>query len=766
MSETIIKLAKDCLENGMDRESENWKRAEEAINFRALKQWPDAVKSDRENPNQEGGPRPCPVLDKTNQYVRQVINEERQNRAAIKIRPVDDKADKQVADVYTGIIRHIEDSSDALTAYTTGGEHAADGGFGYWRLLTEYCDPMSFDQDIKIKRIPNRFSVILGPHAEPDGSDAQEGIIWEDMQTSDFKASYPKAKVLSFNDGHGSWVSKDTTRIAEYMRIETTKATIHMLGDGQVVNDERLASVNAGLKQRGLPEVKPVKSRQTNIKQVKWYKITAAEVLEERDLLGSYIPIVKVIGNELFMPDGRCRTSGMLETAMDPQRLHNYAHAGFIEHVALAPRAPWIAEENQVKGYENEYGMANRRNIALLKYKATTTETGQPLPPPERIQPAGISTGWQQMLMNTEHGIEASFGMYGPSVGAKSQEKSGIALQEQKAQGMVGNYHFPDNLARSIRHTGRILLEWIPKIYDTQRAARILGEDGVPDMAYLNPEQDQAVAPRKDQWGEEVGSVYNLNVGTYDVTVSTGPSWTSKRQEGAEMLSQTLASSPDIMPVIGDLYFKALDVPYADQIAERLRVMLPPQVQQMLASEDKKPMDPKVTAAMAQVDQASQMLEQKGQVLQQAQQEIEKAAQQVGQDRASFEAEKQSVQAEKQAIASAKQVLSAETQKSMAQIELAGRRLIDEIESLIEPLVQKVNTPMEKEQKEPQTIVVQDPALQEVLRGVAELTASATEHMAETVNQALQGVAQAVSRPRETILKRDANGNAIGSISQ
>lgn len=763
----LVEKAKKCLEKAIERESENWKRAEDAIKFRALEQWPDAIKREREgDPN---GPRPCPVLDKTNQYVRQVINEERQNRAAIKTRPVDDKADKQVADVYNGIIRHIEDRSNALTAYTTGGEHAADGGFGYWRVLTEYCDPKSFDQDIKIKRIPNRFSVVLGPHTEPDGSDAEEGLVWEDMNKDDFKAQYPNAKESAFDSAYPDWVTDDTIRVAEYMQIKKTQSTIHMMDDGMVIDDEKLKAINDGLKSQGQPAFKPLKSRTTTLKKVCWYKINAAEILEERELIGSYIPIVKVVGNELFMLDGKCRTSGMLETMMDPQRLHNYAHAGFIEHVALAPKAPWVAASGQIANYAQDYKDANKKNILLLQYDPIETESGHLLPPPQRTQPAGIPPGWQQMLLNTEHGVEASVGMYGPSVGAKSQERSGIALQEQKAQGMIGNLHFSDNLAQSIRHTGRILLEWIPKIYDTERVARILGEDGIPDMAYLNPEQEFAVMPRKDALGREIGQSYNLNVGTYDVTVSTGPSWTSKRQEGAAMMSEATKNNPELMGAIGDLYFRALDVPYADQIADRLKAMLPPPIQQMEANKDKKPLDPKVQAALTQIDQATIVLQEKEEVLKQAEGEIETEAAKVIADRSAVKNEKQAVDAEKQAIASAKQVLSAETQTALMKIELAGRKLIDEIKNITEPLVdqlQQSQQPNGEEPKEPQVVVMQDPAIQEVLKGIGDLTVRAVEQMTETTNQALLSVAESVSRPRQTTLIKDEQGNSIGSYSQ
>lgn len=655
-----ITRAKKCLEKHQERESDNISRAEEAIRFRALEQWPRAIKLDRENPNQDGGPRPCPVLDKTNQFVRQIVNEERQNRAAIRIRPVDDKADKKVAEILSGIVRHIEDRSQAIEAYTTAGEHAIDGGFGYWRLLTEYSDPLSFDQEIVIKRIPNRFSVALGYHNEPDGSDAEEALIWEDMSRADFKSKYPKAKEVSFDD---TWGSEETVRVAEYMCIKRNPVTIHLLEGGQVVV-------------QGEKDRKPkgsIKSRTSVQKSLKWHKLTSAEVLEEKDMIGTWIPVVKVIGNELVMPDGKIRLSGAVEGAMDPQRLHNYAHAGFIENVALAPRAPWLAEEQTIEGYENDYARANRQNLTVLKYKSVDDGTGQPLPPPQRIPPAGLSTGWQHMLQNTEHGVEGSFGMYGANIGAKSQEKSGIALQEQKTQGMIGTFHFPDNLARSIQHTGRILVEWIPKVYDTERVARILGEDGETDMVRLNPDQESPVEPLLDEFEQEVGSIYNLHIGQYDVTVSTGPSYTSKRQESVENQLQLINARPDLLNFFGDIILKNMDWPGSDEIAERMKAMLPPQIQEMEANKDKKPIDPRVKAMMTEIEQASAMLEQRGQELAQAEQALQSEATKVNADKTQIEALKKELESKQRQF-------MAEAKATEAQLELKAQQMMTDLE--------------------------------------------------------------------------------------
>lgn len=749
-TQDIIKAAKDCLDKYQERESDNIDRAKEAILFRSGEQWPAAIKRDRENANQDGGPRPCPVMDKTNQYVRIVVNEMRQNKAAIKVRPVDDKADKEVAEVYTGIIRHIEDASEATVAYTTAGEQGIDGGFGYFRVITEYCDPASFEQDIRIKRIPNRFSVALGYHTEPDGADAQEGLVWEDMDIEQFKSTYPSAKTDGF-EADDSWITDDTIRVAEYFRLEPYKQKIFLMPDGETWTEEEL-------EESGLDKETALKSRTATMKRLKWYKMTGVETLMEKDLPGRFIPIIKVTGNELVMPDGKIRLSGMLEEAMDPQRVHNFAVASFIENVALAPRAPWLGYKGQFDTARNDFADANRRNITVLEADMVEVN-GQAAPLPTRIPPPGIAPGWQQLISLTQNDIQGALGMYGPSIGAKSQEKSGVALREQKEQGSINTFQFQDNLSRSIQHCGRIILEWIPHYYDTERVARILGEDGSEDSAYLNPEQEQAVMMRTDKFGREIGKSYNLSVGKYDLSVSTGPSYTAKRQEAAENMIQFVQAKPELMQVVGDLLFKNLDFPGSDKISERLKALLPPPIQQMEQEQSESDLNQKMMA----LQQASQHLEQKAQALFAKEQELMAAQQQIAEAGNATSQEISKLESLKKDIDNSRKLLTAEEKIFAAEVRAT------EAEIKIQLLEREEGSePAEFSEPKPesQPLTIYDSSTAQPMAALAQSLGSLSELIAQSNQlnamntETLAKLAENASRPKRVIT--DGQGNPIG----
>lgn len=724
--EGVIADAVRRLKIAQESSEDNRKRAKDAIKFRDLEQWPDQIKKDREN--DPDGARPCLTLDKINQYVNQVKNDERQNRPSIKVRPVDDAGDVKVAEIYQGIIRDIEDCSSADAAYDTGFEHAADGGFGFWRIVTEYTDPMSFDQAPRIKRISNRFSVELDPYfLEADGSDRKWGLVFERVPKEEFESLYPGKKVASFAeyaDLAPDWCG-DEILVAEYFRIEEKPIEIALLPDGSIVKSDEV------------PEgVVPVQTRKTTESICKWSKLTCAEELESRDFPSRFIPIVEVVGNELDY-EGKRKLSGMIRGAMDSMRMFNYSASAFVEMVALAPRAPWVLAEGQAEGREAEWKSANRRNISALQYKPVL-EGDVLVPSPQRQPMPGIPSGWQQAMQNFEHDIQASMGMYAADIGEQGNEKSGRAILARQKAGDTATFHYVDNLSRAIRFTGRILIDIIQRTYDTARLTRILKEDGTTDQVRLDPDQEEAIKQITGVDGKSV-SYYNLTVGKYDVTVSAGPSYTTKRQEGAEWMLQLIQATPELMNVIGDLVFKIVDMPYADKVAERLKKMLPPNLAD--PPEDTN-LPPEVAQAIqqaeAQLQQREQMLQQKEQGLAQVGDAANQEIQQAKDAKSALEKEALELKSAKEALKQSELLINAKLDLKGAQEELQVEKFKSEIRDAQVALEKAV-------------LAKQDADKQVQVEGETSANAELMNQLVQShseLTQLVHGLTQAISAPR------------------
>lgn len=605
----VLERARARLRRGIEFEEENRKHAVECLKFRNLEQWDPEVRNLREKDPE--GARPCIVMDKTNQYLNQVINDYRQNRPAIKVRPMDD-GDEEVAEVLQGIVRHIEDKSSADVAYDTAYEASVDGGFGYLRVLTEHCDEESFDQDIRIARIKNRFTVVLDPDRDLPHRPPRWGFVMEKMLRADFQHEFPDADPMAFDtDGkmYDGWVFEGYVVVAEYFEVVAKKQKLRLWPDGQKTMGEDIPEMYRGLK--------PVREREVSVESVSWKKLTAAEVLERNEWAGKYVPIVEFVGTELDI-EGKSVKSGLLKQAMTPQAIHNYAASSFVEGVMLAPRASWVAAEGQIEGYEELYRTANRRSISVLPYKPVVAEGGIAVPPPQRVQPPGLSAGWMQTMQNTEHDIQASMGLYANTMLGQGDAQSGKQELIQQRRGDTGTFHYSDNAARSIRFLGTILLDLIPKIYDTERVVRIIGEDGETDEAALNPNQQAPVRKVRDEAGA-IRKIYNLNTGRYDVAVSVGPAYATKRIEAVEWLTQLVQAKPELLNIAGDILFRNMDAPGAEQLADRMKALLPPQVQ---ALEDADSADgPQVMTPRGplSVQEAGQVIAQLEQAQQQAQ---------------------------------------------------------------------------------------------------------------------------------------------------
>lgn len=606
-------------------------------------QWPNDVLQTR---GSSQGPvvsaRPCLTINKLPQHVKQITNEQRMNRPTIKVLPVDDKSDIEMADVFNGVIRHIEYTSDADVAYDTACENQVTYGEGYLRILTEYCDDTSFDQEIKIGRIRNSFSVYMDPMIQdPAGADARWCFITDDMTKDEYERAYPKASPISTLTARGigdssinQWISETTVRVAEYFYIECEKATLNLYPGNQTAltgtPEDSLLRAMFG---------KPLRSRQSDRERVKWCKTNGYEILEESEWAGSFIPVVRVVGNE-FEVDGQLYVSGLVRNAKDAQRMYNYWCSQEAEMLALAPKAPFIGYGGQFEGYEQQWKTANTQNWPYLEVNPDVTDgQGAVLPLPQRAQPPMASSGLLQAKAGASEDIKSTTGQYNASLGMTSNERSGKAILARQRESDVGTYHYADNLARAVRHIGRQLVDLIPKIYDTARVARILGEDGEPSTVKMNPDQEEPVKKIMGPGGVVVDKIYNPRVGKYDVRVITGPGYATKRQEALESMAQLLQGNPQLWQVAGDLFVKNMDWPGAQDLAKRLQKMLDPKV---MADED----NPALVAANQQMEAMNAEMQQMFKMLQNVQQSMEAKEMHIKQ----FEAEIKAYQAETQRI--------------------------------------------------------------------------------------------------------------------
>lgn len=588
-------------------------------------QWPAEVLSTRgATAGQSINARPTLVINKLPQHVLQVTNDQKQNRPAGRVIPVDDKADVKMAEIFEGMVRHIEYISDADVAYDTACDNQVTYGEGYFRILTDYCDETSFEQDIKIGRVRNSFSVYMDPTIQdPCGSDAQWCFITQEITKDEYEQQFPKASPISSlergtgDDDFLNWITEDTIRIAEYFYFENEVKTLCMYRtvDGRLVNaikgsDADKAAIKLGLKCE--------KTRETTIKMVKWCKTNGYEFLEKKDWAGRWIPVVRVIGNE-FEIDGEIHVSGIVRNAKDAQRMYNYWVSQEAEMLALAPKAPFVGYAGQFEGFEQQWKMANVQNWPYLEVNPDAADPdGKPYPLPQRMQPPLAQNGLIQAKMGASDDIKATTGQYDPSLGAKSNETSGKAIIAREQQSDTGTYHYVDNLARAIRYGARQIVDLIPKIYDTKRIARIVGLDGETEHVDIDPEQSTPVQEIRDPGTQAIiKRIYNPKIGKYDVAVTTGPSYMTKRQQAADAQAQLLQGNPELWKVAGDLFVKNLDWPGAEELSKRLARIVPPEIR------DDQDESPEMAQAKQIIQGLQQQVEGMGKAMEQMQHGIE-----------------------------------------------------------------------------------------------------------------------------------------------
>ncbi len=561
--------------------------------FIAGNHWPEEIRKEREEDR-----RPILTYNLLPSFTRQITNRVRENRSQVKVIPTESNRgpnpqianvqgtrDYALADVYSGIIKNIEHTSRAEQAYDTALKHAVDHGFGFFYLMNEWSRVDPFVQELIIHRVRNSYTIYLDPDAqEADFRDMQDAFMFKNIKKTTFDAKYPDAIHTEFaNTGMGSsydgWYDKDMLRLAQYFWIDWKDDEVLQLSNGKVVYYSTVKDVLDELEEKEAIYIVTDDDGEEMRKAVKrpicmWQKMTAKDVLEgPLELPFPAVPIFPVFGEEIIV-DGRTRYESAIRHAKDPQKSYNYWRTAAAETVALAPRAPWIGTEKQFAGHEDLYENANTRNLPYLPYNPDERAQG----PPARNFPTNVAAAELANAGQDAVDMQTIIGLHEASLGAESNEKSGKAISERREQGFTSTYQFPDNLARAQEQCGRLMVEAIPKLYDTQRIVRIRLPDDTDDFVEIN----QTI---KDDDSDRTILVHDIAYGKYDVIMETGPSYATQRQEAADLQMDLLkVLGPDRAANIVHLIVKNLGVPGSDEVSAVLRKMLP----DALKSEDEK----------------------------------------------------------------------------------------------------------------------------------------------------------------------------------
>ena len=607
-------------------DSENRAQAMDDLRFKNGEQWDPAVKAQRVRDQ-----RPCLTMNKLPTFVHQVTNAQRQAVPSINVHPVSD-GDKEGAEIRQGVIRHIEYASNASVCYDTAVNSAAEIGFGYFRLVTDYCRPDSFDQEIRFARIRNPFTVYMDPaHVNPDGSDQQWCILSIKMPKAEAAIEHPGAELVDLNairamgDAAHDWADEDTVRLAEYYRIHKEPAKVVLLSNGESGYKEDLLELPPGV---------TIKAERDGFRPtVQWFKLTATQVLDRADIPCRWIPVFPVYGDETDI-DGKVFRSGLIRNAKDPARMYNFWMTAATEEVALRPKTPYIGAEGQFEGHESDWAQANTSSFPFLEYKPKSLG-GMLAPPPQRQPMADLPSGVLAMAMHASDDIKATTGIFDASLGARSNETSGVAIKQRDRQGDTANFHYIDNLHITLRHVGRCILDMMPKVYDARRVLQMMGRDGKVTGVEVNVPQMSV-----DERGQAVQEVLNdMTSGEYTCTVSAGPSYDTMRQEAVDGMIQTAQSWPKLMEIAGDKVVRSMDWPMSQEIADRIEKTIPPELRQGEDGSDAEQQEAMVQTpgGPVPVEQAGQMLAQMQHAMQQMQQALQEA--QSGVDREQIKAQ-------------------------------------------------------------------------------------------------------------------------------
>ena len=572
-------------------------------------QWPNRIRQ-----NRDIDARPCLTMNVTRQHNLQIVNEAKQNKSSVAFRATGGPATKDAADLYEAMFRRIEYLSDAQAAYETACEYQVAGGWGWIRVVTEYENSNSFNQDFRIKRVWDPLSIYMDMDCqEKNCSDARYGFGFDLVPDEMLEEAYPGLKEigvltpLGSSTTEDSWNIKDHTRVCEYFRKVPQR-------DKLVSFINPMTGQRAELKKSKMPkeiydaviDLPLTKSRDTQDWKVEWYLIVGQRVVDQTIWPGRYIPLIRVLGEETII-EGVMDRKGHTRGMKDAQRMYNYNASAQVEFGALQSKTPWIVAAKAIEEYESMWNSANTINHSVLVWNHVQDDGSEvPVPPPQRIEPPVAAPVFESGMTNAFNQMMMTSGQWQNQMGMGGNERTGEAISRRQEQGYTAVFHFQNNYAEALKYIGKQFLDIVPIIYDTKRLMKLQMADGEDFDLEIDPTAKQAFQVQLDKDNKIVRRVLNPRLGEYDVQSDVGPAYGTRREETVKAMTLLLTQAPTLVPLIGDLLLSAMNFKEAQEAAQRMKRMVPGQALGTGPSAAEQKMQETITALQGALTKALQ----------------------------------------------------------------------------------------------------------------------------------------------------------------
>ncbi len=558
------------------------KNREEAVDdkrFAAGEQWDEEVLEQRRG-------LPCLKINSIPQFTAQLVGDWRESRNAVKVVPAED-GDVEIASIRGDLIRSIEMKSRASRVYDSAFESTVICGDGAFRVSVEYAKDDVFDQEILLKPIDDAQSVVWDRMSmDPTARDARRCFVDDSIPKTEFKKRWKDNDPSTLSERNRTtmtrdgWIEDTCVKVTEYWRILERDRLLGLFEDGSihVIDADKMEEI---VGKHGMP----VKTRIAPCLYAQMHIVTGYAILSgPYEWKMSRLPIIRMTGRVINVDGERIRY-GLVRFMKDPVRLRNFWRSVAAEQLGYAPKAQWIASESAVEGREDLFRKAHLSRDPLLVYNEGAE-------PPQRVDPPQIQMALLNEAQINTQDMKDVTGIHDASLGIRSNETSGKAINARQREGDIASLTYYDNGNASILEAGDVINQLIPQIYDGTRIIRTIGEDEAVKLQKINDPNDP--------------SSPNLATGKYDVALTTGTSYSTRRVAAAEAMMQAGQVWPELFGIAGDLVAKAQDWPGADKLADRIKKAIPPQ---LLSPEEQQEMGPQSGGGPSPEDMQNLMAE-------------------------------------------------------------------------------------------------------------------------------------------------------------